>query len=296
MVARIEAALRRFRDGAAERPARLLFADIELDENAHEVWRAGDPIPLSPTEFKLLRHFMANAGRVLSAPCGARSTPPSRGSPARCAGGSRAARAEVTGVPRRPAARVSLRTRLIAVVLALVALALVVISVVSVSALRSHLRGETDDRLRRIAVGMVDELDDAGGRARGLPSTTAMQLRAKDGRLVSTVQDEAAPPLPRDMPDSPAELAARSGRPSTLTDDENGRSWRVLVLPACAGHLLVATDLADLERTVDRRRPRTRPPGTCRPWSRFWALAGGLAATLLIGALAGGQDRTRARR
>ncbi|TDB91111.1 response regulator [Actinomadura sp. KC216] len=52
VVARIEAVLRRFRDGRAERPARLVFADIELDEDAHEVWRAGEPIPLSPAEFK----------------------------------------------------------------------------------------------------------------------------------------------------------------------------------------------------------------------------------------------------
>jgi len=30
------------------------------------VWRAGQPVQLSPTEFKLLRYFMSNANRVLS--------------------------------------------------------------------------------------------------------------------------------------------------------------------------------------------------------------------------------------
>ncbi|QFR01607.1 response regulator transcription factor [Streptomyces phaeolivaceus] len=44
----------------------LRFADLELDENAHEVHRAGEYIPLSPTEFNLLTYLMENAGRVLS--------------------------------------------------------------------------------------------------------------------------------------------------------------------------------------------------------------------------------------
>ncbi|MFJ4773769.1 response regulator transcription factor [Streptomyces uncialis] len=43
----------------------LLFADLRLDMSRHEVHRAGEYIPLSPTEFKLLSYLMANAGRVL---------------------------------------------------------------------------------------------------------------------------------------------------------------------------------------------------------------------------------------
>ena len=66
VVARIRAVLRRFR--ATERPTstRLAFADIEMDEDTHEVWKAGKLVALSPTEFKLLRYFLQNAGRVLS--------------------------------------------------------------------------------------------------------------------------------------------------------------------------------------------------------------------------------------
>ncbi len=66
LVARIRASLRRA--GMAPEPvtARLTFADIELDEDAHEVRRAGQLVDLSPTEFKLLRYLMANPGRVLS--------------------------------------------------------------------------------------------------------------------------------------------------------------------------------------------------------------------------------------
>ncbi|MGW2835533.1 response regulator transcription factor [Streptomyces sp. NPDC001286] len=44
----------------------LRFADLELDEHAHEVHRAGEYIPLSPTEFNLLTYLMENANRVLS--------------------------------------------------------------------------------------------------------------------------------------------------------------------------------------------------------------------------------------
>ncbi|WP_233491286.1 response regulator transcription factor [Blastococcus sp. TBT05-19] len=67
VVARIRAVLRRTAGAqrAAEAP-RLTFADIELDEETHEVIKAGEVISLSPTEFKLLRYLMANAGRVLS--------------------------------------------------------------------------------------------------------------------------------------------------------------------------------------------------------------------------------------
>ncbi|MFN2624897.1 MAG: response regulator transcription factor [Mycobacteriales bacterium] len=64
VVARIRAILRR--QGAETQPSRLSFADIELDDDTHEVWKARAPVALSPTEFKLLRYFMQNPGRVLS--------------------------------------------------------------------------------------------------------------------------------------------------------------------------------------------------------------------------------------
>ncbi|UBU19046.1 response regulator transcription factor [Nonomuraea gerenzanensis] len=66
VVARIRAVLRRLRDGASAPPSRLTFADIELDEESHQIWRGGEPVQLSPTEFNLLRYFMLNVGRVLS--------------------------------------------------------------------------------------------------------------------------------------------------------------------------------------------------------------------------------------
>jgi two-component system OmpR family response regulator len=67
VVARIRAVLRRSvgAQRVTEAP-RMTFADIELDEESHEVLKAGTLVSLSPTEFKLLRYLMANAGRVLS--------------------------------------------------------------------------------------------------------------------------------------------------------------------------------------------------------------------------------------
>jgi two-component system OmpR family response regulator len=67
VIARIRAVLRRNGGPVATAPAaRLTFADIELDDDSHEVWKAGKPVSLSPTEFKLLRYLMSNSGRVLS--------------------------------------------------------------------------------------------------------------------------------------------------------------------------------------------------------------------------------------
>ena len=67
VVARIRAVLRRARSARPPPPpTRLRAADLELDEESHEVWRAGQRVQLSPTEFKLLRYLMLNANRVLS--------------------------------------------------------------------------------------------------------------------------------------------------------------------------------------------------------------------------------------
>ncbi|GAA4719174.1 response regulator transcription factor [Isoptericola chiayiensis] len=66
VVARIRAVLRRTAGGEPEDDAVLRVGDLEMDEDSHEVRRAGVEIELSPTEFKLLRYLMLNAGRVLS--------------------------------------------------------------------------------------------------------------------------------------------------------------------------------------------------------------------------------------
>jgi len=68
VVLRIRAILRRTH--AEPSPAAddgvLRYADLEMDEDAHEVRRGGKLVELSPTEFKLLRYLLTNAGRVVS--------------------------------------------------------------------------------------------------------------------------------------------------------------------------------------------------------------------------------------
>ena len=64
---RIGALLRRVRGGMAdEATPRLRYRDLEMDEDRHQVWRAGREVDLSPTEFRLLRYFLLNPERVLS--------------------------------------------------------------------------------------------------------------------------------------------------------------------------------------------------------------------------------------
>ena len=66
VVARIRAILRRTRALAGDDDGTLRVADLVLDEDAHEVYRGGVEVDLSPTEFKLLRYLMLNQGRVVS--------------------------------------------------------------------------------------------------------------------------------------------------------------------------------------------------------------------------------------
>jgi two-component system phosphate regulon response regulator PhoB len=64
LVARVGAVLRRVRPALAGE--RLIYADIEMDTASHRVRRAGSPISLGPTEFRLLKHFLEHPGRVFS--------------------------------------------------------------------------------------------------------------------------------------------------------------------------------------------------------------------------------------
>ncbi|MEO3810525.1 response regulator transcription factor [Sphaerisporangium sp. B11E5] len=65
LIARIRAVLRR--TGSPE-ASTLVVGDLELDPEAHQTHRAGVPVRLSPTEFRLLHYLVLNAGRVVSKP------------------------------------------------------------------------------------------------------------------------------------------------------------------------------------------------------------------------------------
>jgi two-component system, OmpR family, phosphate regulon response regulator PhoB len=64
LVARVGAVLRRVRPALAGEV--MIYADIEMDTVGHKVKRGGSMIPLGPTEFRLLKHFLEHPAHVFS--------------------------------------------------------------------------------------------------------------------------------------------------------------------------------------------------------------------------------------
>ena len=66
LVARTQAILRRVGKGGGSARELLQLADLEMDDDAHEVRRAGQLIDLTATEYRLLRYLLSNPRRVLT--------------------------------------------------------------------------------------------------------------------------------------------------------------------------------------------------------------------------------------
>jgi two-component system OmpR family response regulator len=66
VVARLRGLLRRAGAGTSRPNSQLVVGDLVLDEDSHEVHRAGAQVQLTATEFELLRYLMRNPRRVLS--------------------------------------------------------------------------------------------------------------------------------------------------------------------------------------------------------------------------------------
>ncbi len=64
LIARVRALLRRL--GTDEPPAKLSFADVELDTGTREVTRGDESLTLTRTEFALLELFLRNPRQVLT--------------------------------------------------------------------------------------------------------------------------------------------------------------------------------------------------------------------------------------
>lgn len=65
LIERVKAVLRRA-SGLGPGERKLSYADLELDEDTRDVWRAGQLVALTPTEYRLLHYLLANARRVLT--------------------------------------------------------------------------------------------------------------------------------------------------------------------------------------------------------------------------------------
>ena len=66
LMARVGAILRRAGEVAAADTSILQFADLTMNIDTHEAWRAEHPIELTATEFNLLHYLLENARRVIS--------------------------------------------------------------------------------------------------------------------------------------------------------------------------------------------------------------------------------------
>jgi two-component system, OmpR family, response regulator len=65
LIERVKAVLRRA-SGTGPGERKLSYADLEIDEDTRDVWRAGRLVDLTPTEYRLLHYLLANARRVLT--------------------------------------------------------------------------------------------------------------------------------------------------------------------------------------------------------------------------------------
>ena len=68
LLARVRAALRRQHKGIAEASSKIGFGKVDVDLHKRHVVRDGQPVHLTPTEYKLLSVLLANMGRVVTAP------------------------------------------------------------------------------------------------------------------------------------------------------------------------------------------------------------------------------------
>lgn len=72
LIARVKSQLRRYKrynpaQSQAEGESVISHADLEMDIKAHTYMAAGMPVPLTPTEFSILRILLENKGKVVSA-------------------------------------------------------------------------------------------------------------------------------------------------------------------------------------------------------------------------------------
>jgi two-component system OmpR family sensor kinase len=165
-------------------------------------------------------------------------------------------------VVRRWSARLPLRIKLVAAVLALAAAALVAAGAAAATSLRGYLVDRVDSQLAQAAHPFSER--SPFGRETRLPGGDGDRGRLPSQFVVEFVDTTGAPtylasqPLqegqsPPDLPSlSLQQVVDRQGQPFTVSAD--GGSWRVVAMPLAdgSGSVLVAQSLADVQSTVDR--------------------------------------------
>ena len=255
VVARIRAVLRRTQPLQVDDDAVIRVDDLELDDDAHEVRRGGTVIELSPTEFKLLRYLMLNPNRVLSKaqildhvweydfngdasivesyisylrrkvdidPDAPGPDPDQARRRLRAADGREA----LTLLHRWKSA--SLRSQLVAIMMALMLVALTATGAGTLTLLHSYLQGQVDDKLRaavdsaRQQQSFSQLQEPESERPHRLladalqPGPAALRLRRRQGLPPRHQQ-----PFPRSRPGNASRCRSRSAAPRAAT----GGSW-----------------------------------------------------------------------
>ncbi|MEW1635452.1 HAMP domain-containing sensor histidine kinase [Streptomyces sp. NPDC093801] len=169
----------------------------------------------------------------------------------------------------RPLAGLSLRARLVALSMVLVALGLTVSDTVVLGSVRARLVGRVDQQLQRFGDSMAHRVRAEGipqphagrsgsGRA-WLPSQYVMAFAAADG----TVSQPLRQPLTAGDPDplwpamDAAGLRARLGKPFEVPSDHGDGTWWVLIVPVdgddpgLPAGVVVAAPLDDVSSTLD---------------------------------------------
>ncbi|MDQ3503201.1 MAG: two-component sensor histidine kinase, partial [Actinomycetota bacterium] len=153
--------------------------------------------------------------------------------------------------------RLPLRVRLVAGLVVLVAVGLLVAGLAATSALRGYQLDRVDAQLAesvRPALRDGDGLRGGPGEARRgprnrLPGERYVALLDADGTVLRSDTVDTGPQLPSL---TAAEVRERGTRPFTVPAANGNGSWRVVAVPARGMSVVVATDLREVDLTVQR--------------------------------------------
>jgi two-component system, OmpR family, sensor kinase len=162
----------------------------------------------------------------------------------------------------RPWRRAPLWFKLVASLVGLAALGLVVSGAAGAHLLRGYLLDRVDDQLRTAAQSLSSGPISQEQAVAELPSPFHVSVYAPDGSLYGVLwtpleDRRASPATPERL--TPDETRDRAGRPFTVGDVAHHGSWRAVAVPirwpdgsGSVGTVLVATNLGEVEATVDR--------------------------------------------
>jgi two-component system OmpR family sensor kinase len=153
-----------------------------------------------------------------------------------------------------------LRTRLVAILVALSLVALAITGALAVALLRGELVGKVDAQVSTIAHTAVGgggmPLDTPGRSPRGrLPTTTFGAVRFDSGAFIAN-DDRVGPATPAVTDLQPAAVLRHRGRPFTVPSESGEGRWRVVALRIATDRgpatLIVGQSLSDVDDTVAR--------------------------------------------